>query len=289
MPWPKDGEGYVNIHWSEKKPNEAKPVWSGRASRTLDEAISVLDWITSQPGKREIYVCMSAQRTALEKISKKGTKYLVPVRNQQNVIELKSLYLDIDFKAGDHGYESAHDAVVALKSFIKATGLPAPSIIVRSGGGLHVHFCLSRVLTREEWQPLAMALVEAGKRHGLKADWQVTGNSARLLRIPGTENNKQDAPRPVTLAGNQTGSDYTPERLWQALEPYKVVVPSQGAKQLQFEQPGAALAEAFKAVPLSNELSAGIEKHEYTPVHLDDLVQGVRLHPGGDYHRRRGL
>ena len=273
VPWPKDGEGYVNIHWSEKKPNEAKSVWSGRACRTLDEAISVLNWITSQPGKREIYVCMSSQRTALEKISKKGTKYLAPVRNQQNVNGLKSLYLDIDIKAADHGYESAHDAAVALASFIKTIGLPRPSMIVKSGGGLHVHFCLSRVLTREEWQPLASALADAGKRNGLNADWQVTVDSARLLRIPGTENNKQDAPRPVTLAGNRTGSDYTPEQLWRALEPYKVAVPSQGDKRLQFEQPGAALAEAFKAVPLGDELSAGIEKHEYTLVHLDDLAK----------------
>ena len=273
VPWPNNGEGYVNIHWSERKPNEAKRVWSGRASRTLDEAMSVLNWITSQPGKREIYVCMSSQRTAQEKISKKGTKYLAPVRNQQNVNEIKSLYLDIDFKAGDHGYDNPPEAVAALKSFIKAVGLPVPSIVVKSGGGLHVHFCLSRVLTREEWQQLASALAEAGKRHGLKADWQVTVDSARLLRIPGTENNKQDVPRPVTLAGNRTGSDYTPERLWRVLEPYKVALPSQDSKQLQFEQPGATLAEVFKGIPLGDELSAGIEKHEYTPVHLDNLAR----------------
>jgi hypothetical protein len=207
VPWSENGEGYVNMHWSEKRPDATKPYWTGRACRTLDEAMDVLTWITSQPGKREIYVCMSSQRTAEEKTSKKGNKYLAPIRNQKNVTALKSLYLDIDFKTGDHGYENAHDAVVALTLFIKATGLPPPSIIVKSGGGLHVHFCLSQPLAREEWQPLALALAEAGKRHDLKADYQVTIDSARLLRIPGTENNKQDTPRAVTLVGNRTGSD----------------------------------------------------------------------------------
>ena len=43
---------------------------------------------------------------------------------------------------------------------------------MKSGGGLHIYFTLSRALTRAEWQPLAHALAEAGKRHGLKADYQ---------------------------------------------------------------------------------------------------------------------
>ena len=83
----------------------------------------------------------------------------------------------------------------ALASFLKPVGLQ-PSIIVKSGGGIHIHFTLSRALTRNEWEPHAHSLAEAGKRHGLKADYQVTIDSARLLRIPGTQNNKQDIPRP---------------------------------------------------------------------------------------------
>lgn len=80
VPWPENGEGYVNIHWSEVKPGATKPVWSGRACHTLDEAVGALSWITSQPGKREIYVCMGSQRTAEEKTSKKRNKYLAPTR-----------------------------------------------------------------------------------------------------------------------------------------------------------------------------------------------------------------
>ena len=212
--------------WSEVKPGKEKPIWSGRACRTIDDAIRALSWIMLQPGKREVYVCMSSQRTAQEKTSRTGHRYLAPVRNQQNVVALKSIYLDIDFKGGDHGYDAPDDAVEALGNFLKATGLPRPSMIVKSGGGLHVYFTLARALTRAEWQPFANALAEAGKRHGLKADYQVTIDSARLLRIPGTENNKQNTPRPVTLVGNPSEVDYPVERLWEALEPYTSALPA---------------------------------------------------------------
>jgi hypothetical protein len=219
VPWPKNGEGYINITWSETKPGTDKPVWSGRACRTVDEAIGALTWITNQPGKREVYVCMSSQRMAREKVSRKGHKYRAPIRNQQNVIALKSLYLDIDFKGGEHGYDTPDDAINAIAGFLKASGLPKPSMIVKSGGGLHIYFTLSRPLSREEWQPIAQALAEAGRRHGLKADWQVTTDSARILRIPGTTNNKQEVARPVSLVDIK-GFDLDPAVLSEALKPY---------------------------------------------------------------------
>ena len=268
VPWPQNDEGYINLIWSELKPGTEKPIWSGRACRTLDEALGALTWITKKQGKREIYVCMSSQRLAQEKISRNGYKYLAPIRNQRNVVALKSLYVDIDFKGGEHGHDTPSDAIKALAQLIKATGLPRPSIIVKSGGGLHIHFTLSRALTRAEWQPLAHALAEAGKRHGLKADYQVTTNSARLLRIPGTENNKQDTPRPVTLAGNPLEFDYDPDHLWKALEPYKVATPV-----LAKSMPDTALFPLRPPIAGINELSAGIDKREYAPVHLDDLAK----------------
>ena len=270
MPWSENGEGYINIIWSETEPDDNKRFWSGRACRTLDEAIRVLSWIRSQPGRRDFYVCMSSQREAQEKTSRNGHKYLAPIRNQRNVVSLKSLYLDIDFKGGEHGYDTPGDAIKALAQFIKGIGLPRPSMIVKSGGGIHVYFCLSRVLTREEWQPFARALAEAGKHHGLKADYQVTIDSARLLRIAGTENNKQDTPRPVTLAGSPLELDYDPDHLWKALEPYKVATPVP-AKSM----PDPALFPPRAPLPagVDDELSAGIDKREYTPVHLDDLAK----------------
>ena len=186
------------------------------------------------------------------------------------MIALKSLYLDIDFKAGDHGYDAPHDAVDGLTQFLKATGLPKPSMIVKSGGGLHIYFTFTRQLSREEWQPLAHALAEAGKRHGLKADWPVTTNSARILRIPGTTNNKQDVPRPVTLAAIKE-LDLDPAILAEALKPYT-------QQQRPTAKPLVIQPTLFPPRPplppgLHDELGAGIRKPEYGPIHLDDFAK----------------
>ena len=143
-------------------------------------------------------------------------------------------------------------------------------MIVKSGGGLHIYFTLSRPLSREEWQPLAHALAEAGKRHGLKADWQVTTDSARILRIPGTTNNKQDIPRPVTLAAIKE-MDLDPAILAEALKPYTQRERST-AKPLIIDP---MLFPPRPPLPprLHDELGAGIRKPEYGPIHLDDLAK----------------
>jgi hypothetical protein len=270
VPWPKNAEGYINITWSEKKPETEQTIWSGRACRTLDQAVGALTWITNKPGKRELYVCMSSQRMAREKVSKKGHKYLAPIRNQQNVSALKALYLDIDFKGGEHGYDTYNDAINAIAGFLEATGLPKPSMIVKSGGGLHIYFTFTHPLSREEWQPLAHALTEAGKWHGLKADWQVTTDSARILRIPGTTNNKQAVPRPVTLAILKD-FDCDPAILAGALKPYAREARPTGEPFIidpTLFPPRSPLPPEFR-----DELGAGISKPEYDPIHLDDLAK----------------
>ena len=48
------GESYINMIWSEVNPAQANRSCSGRACRTIEEATRVLNWIRSQPGKREI-------------------------------------------------------------------------------------------------------------------------------------------------------------------------------------------------------------------------------------------
>ena len=55
VPWPVNGEGYINITWSEKKPGtETSTIWSGRACRTLDEAMGALTWITKTRETRNL-------------------------------------------------------------------------------------------------------------------------------------------------------------------------------------------------------------------------------------------
>jgi hypothetical protein len=86
--------------------------------------------------------------------------------------------------------------------------MPRPNLVVHSGGGLHVYWVLARALTPADWQPLAFALAEATKQHGLKCDTQCTVDRARVLRIPGTLNTKYDPPRLVRFAGKPSEFDY---------------------------------------------------------------------------------
>lgn len=225
LPWPQDeSSSFINTHWTfvpqELKPGQKLP-WTGRAARNLDEAVKALKWALKSTDARDIYVCQSAQSTAQEVITEKGWKYWKPVRLAENAVALKGLWLDIDVKDETKGYKSITDAITALGNFRTAAGLPKPSMVVGSGGGIHVYWLTNRPMTIEEWYPLAVALVAATVAHGLKCDTGVTTDAARVLRVPGTLNHKTEPAKPVTILA-RTDFDYTVEKLTAALEPYRV-------------------------------------------------------------------
>ena len=105
VPWPQDGEApfYLNVHWTSKPPDRDKPFWTGRATRTVSEAVKTVEWAMTLPETRDVYLCLSSQRTAQTKTSQKGRDYLIPMRSSENAVALKSLFLDIDIKP-DSGY-----------------------------------------------------------------------------------------------------------------------------------------------------------------------------------------
>jgi hypothetical protein len=223
LPWPDEGDepAFVNLHSTFQKNGYDKPGWGGRAVRSLDDAVRSIEWLSKLPDTRDVYFCTSTQRNANERTTKNNRTYYTPIRNQANAVKLKALFLDVDCKGGENGYPDLHAAVAAIGQFIKDAGLPKPSVIVRSGGGLHVYYTLMRALPPHEWQPLANALAEATKRHGLKCDTQVTIDSARILRVPGTLNRKTEPPKPVKLQG-VADFDYVNEKTEEVLAPYMV-------------------------------------------------------------------
>jgi hypothetical protein len=232
LPWPLDGDApaFVDICWTFMpndglRPGQKSLPWTGRAARDLSEAVNAVKYALSRPSTRDIYACLSTQRTAKEKVGKNGGKYFTPIRGQSNAVAIKTLFLDIDFKGGPNGYDTQEEAVRELARFLKETKLPKPSMMVLSGGGVHTYWVVSPALTPAEWQPRSYALAQATKQHGLKCDTQCTVDSARVLRIPDTFNCKLETPRPVTLAGAGLDFDYCVERITQALEPYKVAAP----------------------------------------------------------------
>lgn len=103
-----------------------------------------------------------------------------------NILEIPALWVDLDFKPG-FGFEEA----------CQLRGIPLKaSIIVNSGGGLHVYWALKESATKEEF-PLVENVLKrlAQVYHGDHA----SAEAARILRIPGTLNHKYSPPCEVKL------------------------------------------------------------------------------------------
>ena len=260
VPWPQDGDApfYVNVHWTAKAPDRDKPFWSGRATRSVQEATKTVEWALSLPDVRDIYLCLSSQRLTNEKISAKGKPYFLPIRSQDNAVALKSLFLDIDVKGGN-GYPTSNDAAIALGQFLKDTGIPRPTMLVASGGGLHVYWVLDRAVIPYEWQPLADALAEATRQHGLKCDTVCTVDSARILRIPDTLNRKTEPARPVRVVSKVLEFDYSVERMEAALRPF-------------IKAPEMPTLPPRPPAIIENVLAAGIES-KADPINLDEVAK----------------
>ncbi len=128
-------------------------------------------------------------------------------RTKENVSALRAFWIDIDCgedkaevneKTGrPAGYIDQKAGLTALKAFCKTVGLPKP-ILVNSGRGLHVYWALDRDISRGEWEPVAARLLHLCNIHNFYIDSSVF-EVARILRIPGTLNFKEDPPAPVTV------------------------------------------------------------------------------------------
>lgn len=272
LPWPQDGDppAYINVHWTVDKlnPKTNKPYWSGRAVRSVKEAVSTITWALSNADTRDVYVCMSSQSEALPKTSKAGHGYLLPIRKQANAVALKSLFIDIDAKGkGAGSYDTLEEALKEFGKFIQTINLPKPNVIVKTGGGVHVYWTFERALGLSEWHALSHALAAAIKTHGFKCDTGCTIDSARVLRVPDTFNRKLDVARPVVLAGGRTGGDYLLARLETALAPYK-----NATRTPVKAPPWSSAFPQKKPLQGGNELSAGVEKNAGPPISLGDVA-----------------
>ncbi len=136
-------------------------------------------------------------------------------RKAVNVVGVFAFWMDIDCgdekAAAGKGYKTEDDALAAVQEFCKRAGLPMPTFIVSSGGGLHVYWVMDSFITREIWQPSATKLKALTHALGFLADDSRTSDIASVLRLPGTNNYKYDPPRMVTL--RQASADYIEQPL----------------------------------------------------------------------------
>lgn len=128
-------------------------------------------------------------------------------RTKENVLGLKAFWLDVDCgptkaepdpKTGrPDGYIDQKAGLLALKTFCKTVGLPSPTL-VNSGGGIHAYWPLEETVSRRDWEAVAERFKEVCRAQNFYVDDKVF-EVARILRVPGTFNFKQEEPRPVQL------------------------------------------------------------------------------------------
>lgn len=159
-------------------------------------------WGTLKPSvMTDIFFCLSVQSQAGP--IKNGK--LTAMRGTSQATLLKAIWLDVD--VGKEGaYGTLAEAIDAITAFVSAANLPGPSALVLSGGGVHVYWISDVPLTKAEWAPYAAGLRAEAERLGLKCDYGVTTDCARVLRVPGTFNRKTTPPRSCRVAA--LGRDY---------------------------------------------------------------------------------
>jgi hypothetical protein len=266
LPWPPLGtDAWVNIHWTHQKPGYNNPAFRGAPCKDVTQCVNAITKNVNKPGNKDFYVCLSTQRETTVMQHANG-QFPVALRNIDNAVQLRSLWIDLDVEAGNKSgkcYQNAAEALQALAVFIKHSGMPRPNVVVESGsGGYHLYWTLNGALTYDQWRPMAVALAEATRRHQLNCDAGCTVDGARVLRIPGTLNRKHNPPRPVRMV-SLLPHDYDVDDIRQRLTPYM------GAQVIPLHTSGGnnAVAQA------NSELSGGLETPKAPPVSLDTIAQ----------------
>lgn len=137
-------------------------------------------------------------------------------RKKENVKNLKAFWVDLDCgeskaeinpKTGrPDGYIDQRTGLIALQQFCKTIGLPKP-LLVSSGRGIHAYWPLTSPVTQDEWQPVADRLNELSVIHNLYVDASVF-EVARVLRVPGTLNFKDNPPKQVEVISDAPDIEY---------------------------------------------------------------------------------
>lgn len=285
VPWadPVTGQGYVNLHSMHPNPDttsKIKKFHSGTILRAPGDVDQSIAYLTNRNPQTDIYFCTSLQGMAEEKTSQRtGRAYRAPKRSAEAALCSKAIFLDIDFK----GYADPKDVTRELSRFLSETGMPEPTAIVFSGGGLHVYWIVNEPLTPSEWLELSGCLVQATIEHNLKCDRGVTIDIARILRVPGTLNHKYDPPVAVKLL-RMREFDYLVDQLRKPLFAYKDRATMPKAVGF-FEEPGTLPRAPLQGV---SDLEAGVESTS-DPIILDTIAPvcpmiAVALADGGkDY------
>lgn len=130
-------------------------------------------------------------------------------RRASNALGHKCFWVDLDVgKTTTPSYASIELAAAALVDFAEATGLN-PTYVVQSGTGLHAYWAMNRMLDRALWAEVGAYFSALQRQHGLVVDPSCVGDSARVLRMPGTLHSGTGSTVAILL--DNSASLYDPE------------------------------------------------------------------------------
>ena len=120
-------------------------------------------------------------------------------RKVSNIDRIQSFFLDLDCGPTKE-FANQREALDELREFYRGANLPKP-LVITSGRGIHVYWLLAESVVYEDWFPVANSLKKLCAEYGFLADPAVTSDGARVLRVLGTHNHKDDPPVQVLQLG----------------------------------------------------------------------------------------
>jgi predicted P-loop ATPase len=208
---------------------------------------------------KHVYFCTSRQ--GKQSLNKHG--HPKAQKSAADALYQKSIFIDIDIEPNNPKHYATHEeAWNEFAALRRKVGLPGPSAVVNSGGGLHIYWLSKTPLLPHEWHPYANGLKQLLLANNFKFDPTCTGDIARILRVPGTSNHKYDPPKEAHLLPLPLKLyDFT---VLDFLKQHAGQTPARTARAHQLFD-DAADRDSFKAGPAFKiegepELQAGIDK-----------------------------
>ena len=119
-------------------------------------------------------------------------------RGSNNVLNFTSFFVDVDaYKEG----MSPDEILNELNQNVFSKGIfPEPKYVVFSGNGLYLVYPINETISRNKWESIEAGIVQTLSNYG--SDSKVK-DPARVLRVPGTINAKENCGKTVTVFDNQ--------------------------------------------------------------------------------------
>jgi hypothetical protein len=187
--------------------------------KVFNTPAEAIPFITREAKTRDVFFCVHSLREPSvwnpnKRNKKTGEMGAFERRTQANMLNAKTLFLDLDVGDSVHKYPTQKAAAASIIAFAETVGLKPPTL-VNSGYGVHVYWPFTEDIETDSWVYYAALLNRLIRHYDIKADPLRIRDQASLLRIPGTINHKRGGSKAVKVA--YQGDAMAPKDVYAAL------------------------------------------------------------------------